>query len=501
MPLSAVTVRRFQVGLAIALMGALLLSPLSARAEGEDPAVIEKITHLNKKALDAFNSLEFEDARKLLKQALDLCSSAGLDKHPIKARTHIHMGVVLITTKQEELGIKQFKKALEVQPGIQVTKALANPEIMQAFEEAASSAGGTGDSGDSGSGDANPGGAGAGGGGSSSAEVKGDITLVPVTRGKKGKPVAISVTVSPALTGYTKMVLAYRAEGEPDFVGVDMRRSGSKFVGEIPVEATNGSVVHYYVEAETDEEDAVATNGTEEKPYAVALSVGKGGGDDDNASDSDDTDDDFPRFFLGLSGGVGTGYTTGNGELHVANKVTPGGFAPASAFHIAPEVGYFLTPQFRLSLQGRIQYVTGRTPLNLAAAMANGFYPGANPDSCGTDRLCTTGSPLAPALFARGTWFFGSSTVRPYVSLALGGGIIRHVVQFNNPQTPPVCGKNGNLVCVDSVLAGPIFAGPGGGIHVALTPIFGLVAEVNSVIGFPKVTFHLDFNAGVATQF
>ncbi|MEP6654292.1 MAG: tetratricopeptide repeat protein, partial [Myxococcales bacterium] len=184
MPLSVLTLRDFRVRLGILLLGALLLCPRSARAEGEDPAAIEKITDLNKKALDAYNNLDFEDARKLLKQALDLCSTAGLDKHPIKARTHIHMGVVLIATKQEELGIKQFRKALEIQPDIQVTKALANPEIVKAFEEAAATAG-TGEGGEGGGGETSPPPNGAG---SQGAEVTGDITLVPVTRARRAKP-------------------------------------------------------------------------------------------------------------------------------------------------------------------------------------------------------------------------------------------------------------------------------------------------------------------------
>jgi len=190
-------------GLGLCLIAFLLAVPLAARAEGEDPAAIERITNLNKKALDAYNNLDFEDARKLLKQALDMCSSAGLDRHPIKARTHIHMGVVLIAAKHQELGVKQFRKALEIQSDIQVTKALANPEIIQAFEEASASA-----AGDGGGGDSDGGGGSSDGGG---AAQQPDISHLPVTRGKKGRPIAIVANVSPSLSGYTKLVLAYRA--------------------------------------------------------------------------------------------------------------------------------------------------------------------------------------------------------------------------------------------------------------------------------------------------
>ena len=38
--------------------------------------------------------------------------------------------------KQRDLGIKQFKKALEIEPTINLTKALVTPELTDAFNEA-----------------------------------------------------------------------------------------------------------------------------------------------------------------------------------------------------------------------------------------------------------------------------------------------------------------------------------------------------------------------------
>ena len=74
-------------------------------------------------ALDAYAKQDWETARALLKEALELCASAGLDKHAIRARTHIHFGAVAITGfHQREVGLKQFRKALEVQPDIKLTK-------------------------------------------------------------------------------------------------------------------------------------------------------------------------------------------------------------------------------------------------------------------------------------------------------------------------------------------------------------------------------------------
>ena len=109
----------------------------SAAPPAGDPATVAKVTNLNKKALEAYSQQDYDTARDLLKQALEACSGAGLDQHPITARTHIHFGAVAIVGfKQREVGIKQFKKALEIEPTIKLTKSIVTPELQDAFEEA-----------------------------------------------------------------------------------------------------------------------------------------------------------------------------------------------------------------------------------------------------------------------------------------------------------------------------------------------------------------------------
>src|ERR1700690_2128513 len=106
----------------------------SAAPPPADPAAVAKITNLNKKALDAYDKQDFEAAKDLLKQALDLCRSAGLDQHPITARTHIHFGVVAIAGfKQHDVGVKHFRRAIEIEPDIKLTKSLVTPEPQAAF--------------------------------------------------------------------------------------------------------------------------------------------------------------------------------------------------------------------------------------------------------------------------------------------------------------------------------------------------------------------------------
>src|SRR5437868_9022516 len=152
----------------LVVVGAELVTSSSASAANPagDPAAVAKVTNLNKKALEAYNQQDYDTARDLLKQALEICSSAGLDQHPITARTHVHFGVVAIVGfKQREVGLKQFRKALEIEPDIKLTKSLVTPELQDAFEEAvlagnANKAGGAAAGGDD---QGNAGGAAAGG--------------------------------------------------------------------------------------------------------------------------------------------------------------------------------------------------------------------------------------------------------------------------------------------------------------------------------------------------
>ena len=123
---------------AVVVVGILLAAPaVVMAASAGDPAAVAKVTDLNKQALAAYSQQDYDTAKNLLKQALQTCADAGLDQHPITARTHLHFGAVAITGfKQRDAGIKQFKKALEIQPDIKLTKSIATPELQDAFEEA-----------------------------------------------------------------------------------------------------------------------------------------------------------------------------------------------------------------------------------------------------------------------------------------------------------------------------------------------------------------------------
>ena len=240
----------------------------------------EKVTQLNREALAAIDKREFEKARELLKRGLDLCQSAGLEQHPIAARTHIHMGVVIIRGfKNHELGSKQFAKALAIEPNITVTKSVSTPDVEEVFADVKAAGGGA----VAGGGDD---GAGAGGGAKKTppardaepaarvpAPSSAGFSYHTVSEVKQGASVVVTVTVEESLK-FKKLVLAYRPQGTSDFLGREMEPvGGGAYRAEIPDHATTGASVSYYMEAQDDEGQPVASRGTEERPLVISFAA------------------------------------------------------------------------------------------------------------------------------------------------------------------------------------------------------------------------------------
>ena len=487
--MSGVHFRSFiPVGLAIVMcQGVVAAAPRLAQAQ--DPTA--RITQMNREALAAIDKREFEKAREILKKALDLCETSGMAQHPIAARTHIHMGVVIIEGfKNHELGEKQFIQALAIEPTIALTPSLVTPELSEAFDEAKGrGAGGSApvtpiaDEQPSSA----PARAASGGGGG--------FAYHTVSEVKQGHAIRVTVNVDDGLK-FHKIVLAYRPQGSSDFLGREMDPVGNgAYSAEIPDSATTGSTVAYYIEAENDDGQPVANRGTDERPLVIQLDgappraerhlAAKHGDSDDSTtvrtSAEEGEEEASGTWFVSLLVGSGVGYASGNGELN-ANVPVSGAFASTSLGHIAPEVGYWIQPDLLLSAQGRLQVVTG--PTEIDAGNGHVYSP----------------PGWAIALFAKASYYFGagSDSFRPFVSGGLGGGQIRHVVTLGAFKD---CGASRNQTCVDSVVAGPALAEVGGGFLYKLSPLFGIVASTNLETAAPKFTFNIDLNAGVAFTF
>lgn len=342
-------------------------------------AAVAQIAELNRKALEAYDNLNFDEAKTALKNALALCDRNGLGTDPVRAQSYLNLGVVLLASdaQHRDVAVANLRRAIQIRPDIKLPERLANPEVQQAFVEA---------------------------------------------------QVSVRATTATAPTG-----------GATDARHPPAGRAGS------------GSDEDEDVEASAEPSEGGARS----------------------------------RWLVGFGVGSGIGWASGTGEVSTAQ--VPSGFQPSSVIHLAPELGYFLRPDLLLSLQGRIQFISGATAER---------DPGGT--ACGSDRVCSP-SHGATAVFAKATKFFAPSGFRPYLSGALGVGTIRHVVslpQRNNCGTDPAH----PVACVDTAAAGPVLLGPGGGFMYELGRHFALTLGASALVGVSAFTFHLDVGGGIAVE-
>lgn len=122
------------VALAIVLTGGMAGMAGTAEA-AEDPATLDKLVQMNRKALDQLRVGQNAAARDGLLDALAVGKRAGLTGHQILARTHMHLGAVYLTGfGDRDKALRQFESAVKIKPNIQLTPAVLTPTVQEVFE-------------------------------------------------------------------------------------------------------------------------------------------------------------------------------------------------------------------------------------------------------------------------------------------------------------------------------------------------------------------------------
>jgi hypothetical protein len=114
-------------------------APSAARGEAGGADVAVKVNKMNKQALEAFDNLDFDRARFLLENALELVQEGGggVGADAAAARTHLNLGMVLLVGLQKhDEGIAQFRAALTIDPQVKPPAGLFNPEALAGLDEA-----------------------------------------------------------------------------------------------------------------------------------------------------------------------------------------------------------------------------------------------------------------------------------------------------------------------------------------------------------------------------
>ena len=526
---------------------ALAITVFAGQALAQDQAAIEKLVQMNKKALDDYDTLEWESAKKTLLDALMAGKKAGLDNHPVMARTYVHLGAVYITGfKNRDKAIQSFSRALEIDPSIQLSRGIATQEVNDAFAEAKRNRGG--------------------GGGTSTPpppppakkprkgpvmEEGGEATPPPPPAKKKqaalstsgddedeerdlpvkfkqplecpnedeaiiDKPATLRCAVAPGLP-VAKMYLMYLEPKKEKYTELAMTKSKKGWwVGKIPKKTVTGTSVSYYFEGRDAAGNPKVRNGEESSPnhllvmeeedYIAAKNernkdLGK---DVENPLEKkkgpveqshlgrhrenvgEDVNFGNRKWWIGIGAGSGFGYAKGQGleavnrspdpQFHALASEFLAGGAFAGLFHIAPEVGYQISPNVAISVEGRFQYIP--QPAKYTHYAAHGALSG----------LLKLMRYTKQAQIR----FFGTAIVG-------GGEGFRFTVY---PVDPAV---NMNLASVqdfkDTVRGGPVIAGAGVGMYYEASKRTAIVLESHGLAGFPIFSFVADVNLSLQINF
>ncbi|MCA1665166.1 MAG: hypothetical protein LC659_13010, partial [Myxococcales bacterium] len=400
----------------IALVAGVLV-PSSVRAEDVD----KQVQKMNKRAMDDYDSLEFESSRRTLQDAVQMLRANGLDETPLAAKTYANLGIVYINGfKDRNRGQQQFVNALKIAADYKLDPALATPELDEAFQAAqrqVEKMGGkprtpklatpkpptpstptpkqptapppTSPPESTPTAPTTPG-----------EDVHG-LVHTPVDESRPNAPIPVRAKLGSDV-GATRLFLFFRGSGQEDFLSVPMKQTnGAEWVGVIPGDAVTGKSIQYYLEARDARGRAVVNAGSGPSPFVVVISdtaaapsnvpevdvedplmkerLAKKRKDEEHKSTRD-------HLFIFVMPGFGFGVEPAGNHTEVAwqfqtqganmnrfvqQPVGSTGVAVAP-FHLAVELGYLLTPRLSLSIFGRFQFVTGANAETVRTGMEQG---------------------------------------------------------------------------------------------------------------------------------
>jgi hypothetical protein len=520
----------------------------AGRAAAQDQAAIDRLVQMNKKALEDYDTLEWDSAKKTLLDALMAGKKSGLENHPVMARTYVHLGAVYITGfKNREKAIASFARALEIDPNIQLSKGIQTNEVNSLFAEAQRNAGKGGSASSSGSGGDTPPPARKRRGPvmESDADSGAAAESRPARKPKRSsdddddesepdlpvrisaldcpepdeaileKPVVLRCAVSPRLP-VSSVVLHYRAPGKDEYEDVEMKKTPKGwYQGKIPKKAVVGKSLQYYYDGRNDSGRPVVANGDMNAPNILLIveegqqgksSSASGGGDDEdeNPLDEDgrpkklkvilgrrnteteglDTRYGKRKFWIGIGAGSGFGYAKGDGLEAVNMSQDPNFHGLQSVFQ--PGGAWAGLAHFAPEFGYQINP-------DLSVSLEGRFQ--FIPQSSTYTHYAAKG---ALSGLAKLSYYTKQSQLRFFGSALAGGG---EGVRFIVYPAQGALMSNGQPVPYqdfkDTIHGGPFLAGVGGGLYYEMTHGASFVTEVHVLSSMPSFSAFADLNLAI----
>jgi hypothetical protein len=531
----------------IGTLGILTLAPTVAHAQNV-PAV-DKLIQMNKKALEDYETLEWDTAKRTLLQALVFAKKSNLETHPMMARTYVHLGAVYIVGfKDKQKGLQSFSRALEIDPTIRISKAMSTPELEDIFSQAGQGASG---------GTAAPTPSRAepppappepesaptpppsGGRRRRAPIMEAEPAAVPPPRaedddsGEPDLPARINVLECPtkdetppdkavlvrcamaANLPVSKLFLMYLEPGAEDFSAVPMEKTPKGwYAAKIPKKAVTGTSLRFYVEGRNDKGKAIVSNGRADSPNLMLIrETGAAeeekelGGNKRRTKEEnpfDEPDPNRPRRFLGRidKSKIGLDTRFGNRRWWIGFGLGSGfGYAPASGLESLPQLSSRYSSGGAWAGLGHIAPEIGyQFGPNLALSLeGRDQYI---PQTSHFSSYAATGAHL---VLVKLLLYTKQSRGRFFGSVAAGGGEgFRLIAHPAAGLPPPGIGGSGDIQYSqfkDTVRGGPVNAGVGGGFIYEITKGVSWMAEVNVLTGFPNFAAVADLNTGFQINF
>jgi outer membrane biosynthesis protein TonB len=478
----------------VSAVGCALLS--SAPAFAQD--VEKQVARMNKRAMEDYDSLEFESARKTLIDAVAMLRANGYDESPIAAKTYINLGIIYISGfKDRNRGIQQFVNALKINGNARLDPSLATPELDEAFAQAQKQVGGRArppapppepvlpkpepippkpepippkpkakppeepppppppppppkpkakppepkPEPPKPPPEPEP---------PSPDEVRG-LQHNPVDESQPNKSIGIKAQLG-SDTGATRMYLFFRGGGQEDFISVPMKRTrGAEWSGTIPGEAVSGRALQYYIEARDARGRAVVGSGSAPNPYIIAITETAAPPSSVPEVDVEDpllrerlrkrreeeekrSPKKFDRMFIFVLPGFGFGYEPGGNHTEVAWQYQVRGDAADTYIQQPVGAGGVAFAPFHIAVE-----IGGMITKNFGLSLVGRFQlvTGANAEtvSTGMEQSPTHKAFGAVAALLRARYRFLDGKFHPYVHLDAGGGQIRHFIDLSGAQS------------------------------------------------------------------
>ena len=110
----------------------LVLGLTSSRSALADAKAKKEIETKMKEAMENYDLLEYEEARKILNQALTVAKKAKMESDPVTAKVHLRLGIVYFAGLQDAESAKlSFLNAMEIDKSIQLDKAQFAERLMR----------------------------------------------------------------------------------------------------------------------------------------------------------------------------------------------------------------------------------------------------------------------------------------------------------------------------------------------------------------------------------